>query len=63
MDHTNADHQQVHGPDTEQAASRKSVVPHLSSFIKHLILSLAALGLPPVQILAELRAKRHTANS
>ena len=42
MDHTNADHQQVHGPETKQAASRKSVAPHLSSFIKQLILSLAA---------------------
>lgn len=60
MDHTNADHQQVHGPDTEQAASRKNVAPHLSSFIKQLILSLAALGLTPPQILAELRAKRHS---
>ena len=60
MDHTNADHQQVHGPGTEQAASRKNVAPHLSSFIKQLILSLAALGLTPPQILAELRAKRHS---
>ena len=58
--HTNADHQQVHGPDTEQAASRKNVAPHLSSFIKQLILSLAALGLTLLQILAELRAKRHS---
>ena len=60
MDHTNADHQQVHGPETEQAASRKNVAQHLSSFIKQLILSLGALGLTPPQILAELRAKRRS---
>ncbi|KAL3146975.1 hypothetical protein ABBQ38_014943 [Trebouxia sp. C0009 RCD-2024] len=43
MDHANADGQQVHGPEAESSQSRKNVAPHLSDFVKQLVLSLATL--------------------
>lgn len=57
MDHTNAEHQQVHGPETAHAKSRRDVALHLSDDVRKLVLSLATLGLRPAQILADLQAK------
>lgn len=45
MDHANADGQQVHGLDVQCSQSRRNVAPHLSDFVKQLVLSLATLGL------------------
>ncbi|KAL3152671.1 hypothetical protein ABBQ38_012268 [Trebouxia sp. C0009 RCD-2024] len=58
MDHANADGQQVHGPEAESSQSRRNVAPHLSDFVKQLVLSLATLGLTATQILADLQGKK-----
>ena len=58
MDHVNADGQQVHGPEAECSQSRRNVAPHLSEFVKQLVLSLATLGLTATQILADLQGKK-----
>ena len=58
INHCNADHQQVHGPDADHAQSRRHEAPHLSKFARQLVLSLAQLGLTPPQILGDLQVKK-----
>ena len=58
INHCNADHQQVHGPDADHAQSRRHEAPHLSKFARQLVLSLAQLGSTPPQILGDLQVKK-----